>query len=71
MFYSVNEGNFPKTLAIGNIVYICTFFKEINRNESFHIQENNQHDLLYCSLRPESFLYQRACVFLLNGLFST
>ena len=36
----------PKELAISSI-YSCTFFKEINRDGSFHTLEDCQYDLLY------------------------
>ena len=37
---------FAKELAIENTVYNCTYFKEINCDESFHIPEHSQHDPL-------------------------
>ena len=55
-------------LAIDSIVYMCTFSKEINGDESSHCPEDFQHDLLYRLLCPEIFLYQRVNVFPLNGL---
>ena len=55
-------------LAIGSTIYSCTFFKEICADESFHIPEHYQHDLLYLTATPRTFLYQRVSVFLLHGL---
>ena len=52
----------PKELAIGSIVYSCTFFKEINCGGIFYVQGHCQHDLLYRVLHPELFLYRSQCV---------
>ncbi len=36
-----------KKLVIASTVYHCTFFKEIDSDESFHIPDDCQHDLIY------------------------
>ena len=46
-----------KEFIRGTIVYSCTFFKEINRNGSFYVPEDCQHDLLYWLLQLEHFYY--------------
>ena len=50
-------------------VYGWMFFKEINCNESFHVPEDCQHDLLYLPLCSKLFLYKRVSVFPLYGLY--
>ena len=47
----------PKKLAIGFTIYICSFYKDINNDGSFHVPEDYQHDLLYWPLYKELFLY--------------
>ena len=61
----------PEELAIGNTIYSCTFFKEINSDGSFHVPEDFQHDLLYWLLNPELFcftLLESLCVSTQNFL---
>ena len=36
-----------KELAVGSIVYSCTFFKEINTDRSFRALEDGHYDFLY------------------------
>ena len=41
----MNKGNFIKVVRC--IIYSCSFFKEINRDASFHFLEDCQYDLFY------------------------
>ena len=41
--------------SLGQTVYSCILFKEINSEGSFQVPENYQYDLLYKLLRPELF----------------
>ena len=69
LFKSVYEDpSINKALAVGNTVYSCTFFKEINSDGSLYIPEGYQHKLLYWLLCPEVFLYWRVGLLLLKGL---
>ena len=49
----------PKELVIGKIVYICTFFKEINSEESF---QKNISTIFFTDQDTQNFLYQRDCI---------
>ena len=53
----------PKELAIGSIPYSYPLFKDFNSDESFHVPNHCQHDLLYRQLSRELFLYQRVSMF--------
>ena len=55
-------------IAIGSIVYSCTFFKEINCKRSFHVSECCLYDLLYWPQCSEFFLNCRVSIFSLHGL---
>ena len=57
-----------KEFAIGNIVYSCTFYKEINCDGFFHDSEHSQHHFLCGQLRTKPFLYRRVNMFTLHGL---
>ena len=47
-FYSINNVNIASgKLAIGSSIYSCSYFKEINRDGTFHVIEDCQHHLLY------------------------
>ena len=42
---------------------ICTFFKKINCDRSFHVPENSQWYLLYRTLHPKLVIYREVTVF--------
>ena len=46
----------PNPLAIGSIVYSCTFLKEINRDQSFHVPEHC-HSITFIDCRTWNFLF--------------